>query len=350
MRNKKTISVGDIKIGGFFPVVVQTMTKTDTRDVQATLKQIEELAILGCEMIRCAVPDETAARALAQIVDESPIPVIADIHFHHKLALTALESGVHGLRLNPGNIGADWKVKEIAVAAKERNVPIRVGANSGSLPKDLLAKYNGPTPEALVSAALREVDLLESYNFDQIKISVKATEVETTIKAYELLDEKTNYPIHLGLTEAGPMLTGAIKSTAALVPLLKKEIGDTLRVSLSADPTLEVISAYEILAVSGVRQRVGADIISCPTCGRKTLDVVTLAKKVQESLYNCAKPIKVAVMGCPVNGPGEAKQADIGIAGGGGKGIIFRKGEIVKTCKEEELLYELMKEVDKISG
>lgn len=321
------------------------MTKTKTSDVAASLGQIGSLAEAGCEIVRLAVPAEEDARALADIKKHSPIPIIADIHFNHRLALTALEAGVDGLRLNPGNIGGRDKIKEIMRAARERKVPIRIGVNSGSVERDLLEKHGWPKPEALVESAMRHVKILEDLDFTAIKISVKASNVLDTIKAYRLLSSQTDYPLHLGVTEAGTVRAGSIKSALGIGLLLTEGIGDTIRVSLTADPVEEVRAAYDILASLGLRQRPGVEIISCPACGRVAIDLQGLVSRVEKRLAGIKKPLKISILGCVVNGPGEAREADIGIAGGDGKGVIFRKGEVVRTCKEEELEEELMKEV-----
>ena len=347
-HRKKTrkMHVGNVALGGGSPISVQSMTKTDTRDAAATVRQIRRLARAGCEIIRIAVPDMEAAETLGKIRRSVSIPVIADIHFDWRLALEAIRQGVDGLRINPGNIGAHWKVAEVVNACSDRAVPIRIGVNAGSLEKNLLAKYGHPTPEALVESAAGHINILEGLNFRQIKVSLKASNVPTTVDAYRLFAKKFRYPLHIGISEAGPSFTGIIKSSVGLGILLSDGIGDTMRVSLSADPLKEVRVAYEILKSLGLRQK-GANIISCPTCGRCQIDIRGLASKVESELKDIEKQVTVAVMGCVVNGPGEAREADIGIAGGKGQGILFRKGKVVKTVKEKDLLRELMHEIDK---
>ena len=338
----RVIHAGSIAVGGGNPVSVQSMTKTDTRDVRATSEQILLLESAGCEIIRLAVPDMEAAQALGRIKEAVHIPIIADIHFDWRLALEAIRQGVDGLRLNPGNIGAAWKVKEVVLSAKERSVPIRIGVNAGSLEKDLLEKYNHPTPEALVESAERHIRILEDLDFRTIKVSLKASNVVKTVDAYRLFSGKYDYPLHIGISEAGPLFTGMIKSSVGLGILLSEGIGDTMRVSLTAAPEEEVRVAYEILKSLGLRRR-GPEIISCPTCGRCCIDLRPLAQKVEDAIRDIKEPISVAVMGCVVNGPGEAREADFGIAGGKGMGLVFRKGEVVKKVKEDELLEALMK-------
>ncbi len=347
LKRKKTrkIHVGTVAVGGRSSVSVQSMTKTDTRDVRATVRQIRSLAKAGCEIIRVAIPDMKAAEAVGPICGQITIPLIADIHFDWRLALEVLRQGVDGLRINPGNIGARWKVSEVVSAAGDRGVPIRIGVNAGSLGRKLLQKYGHPTPEALVESAAEHIDILESLNFRGIKVSLKASNVQTTVEAYRLFSKRFRYPLHIGISEAGPSFTGIIKSSVGLGILLESGIGDTMRVSLSADPHEEVRVAYEILKSLGIRTR-GATLISCPTCGRCQIDIRGLASKVEERLKNIEKPITVAVMGCVVNGPGEAREADVGIAGGKGMGLLFKKGKIVKRLREKELLDALMREVE----
>jgi len=348
INRKKTrkIFVGNVPVGGSSPISVQSMTKTDTRDVNATVKQIQSLVSAGCEIIRLAVPDMEAALALGKIKSnishlKSQIPMIADIHFDWRLALQAIKHGIDGLRLNPGNIGAAWKVREVVAAVKERNIPIRIGVNAGSLEPELLHKYGHPTPEALVKSAERHIKIFEDLNFCEIEVSLKASNVMKTVGAYRLFSEKYDYPLHIGISEAGPSFTGIIKSSVGLGILLNEGIGDTMRVSLTAEPEEEVRVAYEILKSLGIRRR-GPELISCPTCGRCQVDLRPLAQKVEDILKNVSKPISVAVMGCVVNGPGEAREADFGIAGGKGMGLVFKKGEVVKKVKEEELLDALI--------
>ncbi len=338
--------MGTVAVGGGAPVSVQSMTNTPTADVAATVAQIERLTKVGCEIVRCAVPDAAAAAALAAIRERIAIPLIADIHFQAELAHAALEAGVDGLRLNPGNIGSEEQVARVAEAAKERGVPIRVGVNAGSLEKTLRERYGRPTPEALVESALGHVRLLEKCDFRDIKISAKASNVADTVATYRLLAERVDYPLHLGVTEAGTLLAGAIKSAMGIGTLLAEGIGDTIRVSLTADPVQEVRAGYEILANLGLRRRPFPEIISCPTCGRLQYDLEGLVARIERRLEGVRVPITVAVMGCVVNGPGEAREADVGVAGGKGKGMIFRQGETVKSCREEELEDELMREIE----
>jgi (E)-4-hydroxy-3-methylbut-2-enyl-diphosphate synthase len=346
-KKTRMIHVGGIAIGGGSPVSVQSMTKTDTRDARSTARQIRTLAGAGCEIIRVAVPDREAALALGRIKKSSPIPVIADIHFNWRLALEALAQGVDGLRINPGNIGARWKVAEVVTAAKERNAPIRIGVNAGSLSKKLLEKYGRPVPEALVESAVEHIEILESLGFKDIKVSLKASNVPTTVEAYRLFSRRFRYPLHIGISEAGPSFSGIIKSSVGLGILLSEGIGDTMRVSLSADPVEEVRVAYEILKSLGIREK-GATIISCPTCGRCEINIRGLAAKVEDRLRKLDKKVTVAVMGCVVNGPGEAREADIGIAGGKGTGLLFKKGKIIRRLKEKDLLDSLIKEIEEI--
>ena len=344
-KKTRTIHVGKVPVGGGNPVSVQSMTKTDTRDVKATAKQIKTLERSGCEIIRLAVPDMDAAKALGRIKKSVSIPMIADIHFDWRLALEAIKQGVDGLRINPGNIGGKWKVKEVVSAAKDKKLPIRVGVNAGSLEKELLQKYGHPKPEALIESAAGHIRILEDMNFRDIKVSLKASNVPTTIEAYRLFSKKYNYPLHVGISEAGPPSTGIIKSSVGIGILLSEGIGDTIRVSLTANPSEEVRVAYGILRTLGIREK-GAEIISCPTCGRCNIDLRGLARKVEAKLRNVDAPVTVAVMGCAVNGPGEAREADFGIAGGKKRGILFKKGKIIKQVKEEELLGALIEEIE----
>ena len=344
-RISKAINIGNVTVGGGAPVVVQSMTKTDTRDVKATVRQIKELQECGCEIIRVAVPDAAAAKALVDIKKRIKIPLVADIHFDYRLALAALAAGVDGLRLNPGNIGEPEKVRKVALAAKERGVPIRIGLNAGSLPETDNPSLS--VAARMVDAALGQVRLLESLDFDLIKVSLKAFDVPTTIEAYRSIAEKMPYPLHIGITEAGTPRTGIIRSAVGIGTLLWLGIGDTIRVSLTAPPREEVFAAYEILKSLDLRQR-GPVLVSCPTCGRAEADVVKLAQEVEKRLLKIEKPIKVAVMGCVVNGPGEAKDADVGIACGRGKGVIFRKGEKVAVVAENSFLEALMREVESL--
>jgi (E)-4-hydroxy-3-methylbut-2-enyl-diphosphate synthase len=321
------------------------MTKTDTRDVKATIRQIRALEREGCEIVRLAVPDRAAAKAIGKIKQSVKIPVIADIHFDWRLALEAINQGVDGLRINPGNIGAKWKVKEVVSALRERKVPLRIGVNAGSLEKDLLKKYGHPVPEALVESALRHVRILEDMDYKNLKVSLKASGVLSTVEAYRLFSKKRRYPLHIGISEAGPEFSGTVKSAVGLGILLNAGIGDTVRVSLTANPVKEVRVAYEILRSLGIRQR-GIDLVSCPTCGRCGVDLRSIASEVERKLRGRTEPIKVAVMGCVVNGPGEAREADLGIAAGKGTGLVFKKGRVVARTKEDKLVDTLMKLVE----
>jgi (E)-4-hydroxy-3-methylbut-2-enyl-diphosphate synthase len=348
-RITRQIHVGSVAIGGNAPITVQSMTNTDTRDALATLAQINRLAAAGCEIVRCAVPDQQAAEALAAICRESPLPVIADIHFDYKLALSSLQSGVAGLRLNPGNIGERWKVAEVVAACRERQVPIRIGVNGGSLEKELLAQYGHPTAEAMVASALGHIRLLEELNYQEIKVSLKASNISRTVEAYRLLGAQVDYPLHIGITEAGTTWAGTIKSSVGLGVLLYDGLGETLRVSLTGDPVEEVKVGWEILKSLGLRQR-GPTFVSCPTCGRCQINLIPVAEEVERCLADLPAAITVAVMGCAVNGPGEAREADIGIAGGRGEGLLFRKGEIVAKVPAEELAAVLIAEARKLAG
>lgn len=340
-RSTRQISIGSVAVGGGTPVSVQSMTKTDTRDVAATVAQIATLEAAGCEIIRLAVPDDEAALALGMIRKQVSMPMIADIHFDYRLALEAIRQGVAGLRLNPGNIGAEWKVREVVTAAKERGIPIRIGVNAGSLEKHLLEEYGHPTPEAIVESAQGHIRILEDLDFRDIKVSLKASNVMMTVNAYRLFSARYDYPLHIGITETGPMFPGAVKSAVGLGILLAEGIGDTMRVSLTAPPEEEVRTAYEILRAVGIRRR-GAEIVSCPTCGRCQVDLRPVAEEVARVLRSVEKPITVAVMGCVVNGPGEAREADFGIAGGKGMALLFKKGEVVKKVPEDRMLGALV--------
>ena len=346
-KNTKVINVGSVKIGGNNPIVVQSMTNTKTYDINSTVKQITALAEAGCDIVRVAVPKMEDAEALVAIKKQISLPLIADIHFDYRLALKALEAGVDGLRLNPGNIGKKEYVKAVVTAAKERNVPIRIGVNAGSLDQKILLKYGGITAEGMVESALEHIRILEENNFDNIKISLKAHDVPLTFAAYKLMADTVHYPLHLGITEAGTIKSGIIKSAVGIGALLAQGIGDTFRISLTGDPVEEVKVANEILKALDLREY-GPVMISCPTCGRCNIDLAKIANEVETLLANIKKPIKVAVMGCVVNGPGEAKSADVGIAGGKGQGLVFRHGEIVRTVSEEQLVAELFKEINKI--
>jgi (E)-4-hydroxy-3-methylbut-2-enyl-diphosphate synthase len=343
-RSSKPIQIGNVTVGGSDPIVVQSMTKTDTRDIMSTVNQIKELEDYGCELVRVAVPDAEAAQAISAIKRSISIPIIADIHFDYRLALMALEAGCDGLRLNPGNISEPEKVKVIAQAAKERSVPIRIGVNAGSLPKTTNPQLT--IAQQMVEAALPQIQLLESLDFDLIKVSLKAFDVPTTIEAYQDIAQKIPYPLHIGITEAGTPRRGIIRSAVGISTLLYQGIGDTIRVSLTAHPREEVIAAYEILKSLNLRQH-GPILVSCPSCGRAEVDIVKLAEAVGEQLSKINKPIKVAVMGCVVNGPGEAKDADIGIACGKGKAVLFKKGKKIRTIQEKDFLNVLMAEVER---
>ncbi len=334
-------------IGGGAQVSVQSMCNTDTRDVEATLGQIRRLDDAGCEIVRLAVPDDEAAESLGRIRKGTALPLVADIHFDHRLALKAIGQGVDGLRVNPGNIGGKEKVAEVVRACRDRGIPIRIGVNAGSLEKHLLERYGYPTPEAIVQSALGHISILEDLNYTNIKVSLKASDVLTTVSAYRLFSEKSDYPLHIGISEAGPILSGTIKSSVGLGLLLAEGIGDTMRVSLTADPVQEVRVAYDILKALKIRQR-GVNIISCPTCGRTEIDIISLAEEVERRLLHVTEPLTVAVMGCVVNGPGEAREADVGIAGGKGVGLLFKHGEIVKKLDEKDLADALVREVENI--
>ena len=340
----KQIKIGSVAVGGGAPCSVQSMCSTDTRDTVATIAQIERLAAAGCEIVRCAVLDMEAATALTGIKSRSPIPVVADIHFDYKLALQVLSGGIDGLRLNPGNIGERWKVEEVVKSARERQVPIRIGVNAGSLEKELLEKFGHPTAEAMVESALGHVRILEDLGYDQIKISLKASDVMKTVEAYRLLSAQVDYPLHIGITEAGTIFSGTIKSSVGLGILLADGIGDTLRVSLTGDPVDEVRVGFEILKCLGLRKR-GVNFVSCPTCGRCQIDLIRVAEDVERRLAGIESSITVAVMGCVVNGPGEAREADFGIAGGKGEGLLFRHGEIIRKVPESELADALVQEI-----
>lgn len=347
MRKTREIMVGDVAVGGGAPISVQSMTNTDTRDVKATCAQIKRLEEAGCEIVRVGVPDESAAASLGKIVEGVKIPVVADIHFDYRLALTAIAQGVDGLRINPGNIGARHKVEEVVKAAKERKIPIRIGVNAGSVDKDLLTKHGGPTADAMVESALAHISILEGLNYELIKVSLKASNVPVTVEAYRKLAELVDYPFHVGISEAGTFFAGSIKSAVGLGILLYDGIGDTVRVSLTDDPVEEVRVAYEILKSLKLREA-GPEFVSCPTCSRCEIDLIPLAQKVEKELADMKKPITIAVMGCEVNGPGEAREADIGLAGGGGVGLIFRKGEVVRKVKEADMFDALIEEARKL--
>ena len=343
----KRIMVGTVPVGGGAPVSIQSMCSTKTDDVPATVDQIHRLEAAGCEIVRVAVPDMVAARALGAIKSSIHIPLVADIHFDYRLALEAIGQGVDKIRLNPGNIGGEDRVKAVADACRARHVPIRIGVNGGSLEKELRQKYGGVTAQALVDSAMGHVALLNKFDFDDICISVKCSSVPLTMAAYRLLSERCDYPLHLGVTEAGTPSMGLVKSAMGIGGLLCLGIGDTLRVTLTADPVEEVYAAKKILQAAGLRQE-GPNIIACPTCGRTNIDLIPLAEEVERRLAGCKKPITVAVMGCAVNGPGEAAAADVGIAGGKGEGLLFRKGEILRKVPQEQLIEALMGEIEKL--
>ncbi len=341
----RQIHVGPVAIGGGAPVSIQSMTNTPTHDVEATLGQIRALAAAGCNIVRVAVPDEAAARAIGALKAGSPVPLVADIHFDYRLALMAAEQGIDKIRINPGNIGGADRVEQVARACMERGIPIRIGVNGGSLERELLERYGGPTPEAMVESAMGHIALLERYGFEDICISLKASSVPVTMAAYQLMAQRYDYPLHLGVTEAGTPELGVLKAAAGIGGLLALGVGDTLRVSLTADPVEEVLAARQILKAIGLR-REGPELISCPTCGRTQIGLIPMARRVEELLKGVDKPITVAVMGCIVNGPGEARHADVGIAGGRGEGVLFRKGEIVARLPEDRLVPELMKLIE----
>jgi len=343
----RTVKVGNAYIGGNNPILIQSMCNTDTRNIQATVNQILELEKEGCEIIRVAVPDMEAAKAVKKIKEKINIPLVADIHFDYRLALEVLNNGIDKLRINPGNIGDEDRIKQVVTLAKERKVPIRIGVNSGSLEREFIEKYGHVTPQGLVESALKHVQILERYNFEDIVISIKASNVPFSIQAHEILSEKTDYPIHVGITEAGTVWSGALKSAVGIGSILSRGIGDTIRVSLTGNPVEEVRCAKEILKDLRLRN-FGIEFTSCPTCGRTQIDLISIANEVEKKCRGINKNIKVAVMGCAVNGPGEAKEADIGIAGGNGNGLIFKKGEIVRKVSESELVSALMEEIEKM--
>jgi len=348
-RLSREVRLGTLSIGGDAPISVQSMTNTDTEDVAATVAQAQELEAAGCEVIRVAVPNMAAASVLGEIKAGISAPLVADIHFNHRLALRALDEGVDGLRINPGNIGHDENVRAVVEAAMRKGAPIRIGVNAGSLENDLLEKYGHATPEAMVESAMRHVKILEEMDFHDIVISLKASDVLRTVAAYRLIADRVDYPLHLGITEAGTAFAGSIKSAIGLGILLADGIGDTIRVSLTADPVKEVDVGYEILKSLGLRVH-GATVISCPTCGRCKVNLIKIAQEVEAQVSDIKEPLTIAVMGCIVNGPGEAREADIGIAGGKGKGILFRKGVQIRSIPEDRLVEELVEEVKQLSG
>nr|HID59463.1 flavodoxin-dependent (E)-4-hydroxy-3-methylbut-2-enyl-diphosphate synthase [Desulfobacterales bacterium] len=349
LKRKKTrqISVGGVRIGGDAPIVVQSMTNTFTHDVRATVAQIHRLEEAGCELVRVAVPDMASAEAISSIKKQIRIPLIADIHFDYRLALAAADAGADGLRINPGNIGSAKKIKAVAKKAREEGIPIRVGVNAGSLEKDILKKYGSATPEGMVESALRQVEELRSADFHDIKISIKTSDVIRTVEAYRILSEKTDLPLHVGITEAGTLISGTVKSALGIGILLLDGIGDTIRVSLTRDPVDEVRVGFEILKALGIRRR-GPEIVSCPTCGRCNIDLFKIVEQVESALVNKTIPIQIAVMGCVVNGPGEAREADIGIAGGRGHGILFKKGNVIRKIPQADLVRVVIEEVEEI--
>lgn len=343
----KQVKVGDVLIGGGAPISVQSMLNKPAEDIEGSVKQALELQNAGCNIIRAAVPNKEAVKLIEALKENLSVPVVADIHFDYRLALECAAAGVDKIRINPGNIGSDDRVKAVADACRQRNIPIRIGVNSGSVEKEILAKYGSPVPEALVESALYHASLLEKFDFDDIVISIKSSNVENTVKAYSLASEKCNYPLHVGVTEAGTSRMGIVKSSIGIGSLLLKGIGDTIRVSLTDSPVKEVAAGYDILKAVGLKKD-AVQIVSCPTCGRTKIDLISLANEVESALASCTKPIKVAVMGCVVNGPGEAREADIGVAGGDGCAVLFKKGEILKKVPENEVVSALLSEIEKM--
>ncbi|MCI8922927.1 MAG: flavodoxin-dependent (E)-4-hydroxy-3-methylbut-2-enyl-diphosphate synthase [Lachnospiraceae bacterium] len=348
-ESTRVIHIGDRVIGGGNPILIQSMTNTKTEDVEATVRQIHQLEAAGCEIIRCTVPTMEAARALFEIKRQISVPLVADIHFDHKMAIAAIENGADKIRINPGNIGGKDKLAAVVAAAKERNIPIRVGVNSGSLEKELVEKYHGVTAQGIVESALNKVHMIEELGYENMVISIKSSDVLMCVRAHEILAEKTDYPLHVGITEAGTIISGNIKSSIGLALILNQGIGDTIRVSLTGDPVEEIKSAKLILRTLGLRKG-GIEVISCPTCGRTKIDLISLANQVETMAAKYPLDIKVAVMGCAVNGPGEAKEADIGIAGGIGEGLLIKKGEIIKKIPEDQLLAVLEDELKNWGG
>lgn len=344
-KQKRIVNIGGVKIGGDNPVAIQSMCNTDTRDVKATVNQIHELENAGCEIIRVAVPDMVAAKAVADIKKQIHIPLVVDIHFDYRLALECMKNGADKVRINPGNIGDRGRVKQVVEMAKEREIPIRIGVNGGSLERELLQKYGGVTADALVESAMGHVAILDELNFNNVVVSIKISDVPKMLCAYRKFNEISDIPLHIGVTESGTLKGGTVKSAVGIGALLAEGIGDTMRVSLTANPVEEIYAAYDIQKVLGMR-KTGAEIVSCPTCGRTQLDLISIANEVEKRAANIDKPIKIAVMGCAVNGPGEARKADIGIAGGKGEGLIFKKGEIIKKVPQDSLVDELMKEIE----
>lgn len=346
-RNKRVVNIGGVKIGGNNPVAIQSMCNTDTRNIQKTVNQILELENAGCEIIRVAVPDMEAATAVKEIKKQIHIPLVVDIHFDYRLALECMKNGADKVRINPGNIGDHDRVKQVVQIAKERQIPIRIGVNGGSLERNLLQKYGGVTADALVESAMGHVEILDKLNFRDIVVSIKVSDVPKMLAAYRKFNEISDIPLHIGVTESGTVKSGTIKSAVGIGALLAEGIGDTMRVSLTANPVEEIYTAYDIQKVLGMRET-GAEIISCPTCGRTRINLIPIANEVERRTANIKKPIKIAVMGCAVNGPGEAREADIGIAGGNGEGLIFKKGEIVRKVAEDRIIDELMAEINKM--
>jgi (E)-4-hydroxy-3-methylbut-2-enyl-diphosphate synthase len=346
-KTTRQIYVGEVPIGGGAPVVVQSMTNTDTRDIPSTIDQIRRLCEAGCEIVRLAIPDKASISAFEAIKSRVKAPLIADIHFDHRLAIEALGAGADGLRINPGNIGSRKAVEKVVKEALRMGIPIRIGVNAGSLEREILKKHGSPSPEAMVESAMKHVELFETLGFDKIKVSLKSSNVLNTIRAYELLSDRIDYPLHLGVTEAGTLISGTVKNTLGIGYLLAHGIGDTFRVSLTRDPVEEIKVAYEILRALGLRER-GPEIIACPTCGRCEIDLFSLVEEVERALGDIKASPKVAIMGCVVNGPGEAREADIGVAGGRGQGILFKKGKLVRKIPEEKLAEVLIKEVKKL--
>lgn len=344
-KQKRIVNIGGVKIGGDNPVAIQSMCNTDTRDVKATVNQIHELENAGCEIIRVAVPDMVAAKAVADIKKQIHIPLVVDIHFDYRLALECMKNGADKVRINPGNIGDRDRVKQVVEIAKEREIPIRIGVNGGSLERELLQKYGGVTADALVESAMGHVAILDEINFNNVVVSIKISDVPKMLCAYRKFNEISDIPLHIGVTESGTLKGGTVKSAVGIGALLAEGIGDTMRVSLTANPVEEIYAAYDIQKVLGMR-KTDAEIVSCPTCGRTQLDLISIANEVEKRAANIDKPIKIAVMGCAVNGPGEAREADIGIAGGKGEGLIFKKGEIIKKVPQDRLVDELMKEIE----
>ena len=347
MKKTRKVAIGNIVIGGGNPVAIQSMLNTDPHDVESCVAQARALKDAGCQIVRTAVPDMDAVAVISALKNSVDIPIVADIHFDYRIALACAENGVDKIRINPGNIGAEDRVKAVADVCRQKNIPIRIGVNSGSVEKHILEKYGSPVPEALVESAMYHIKLLEKYDFNDIVVSIKSSDVVRTVKAYRLMNELCDYPLHIGVTEAGTYNMGIVKSAVGIGALLVDGIGDTMRVSLTADPVEEVYAAKRILKSVGLGNS-SVNIVSCPTCGRTKIDLISLADKVEKSLENCSKDITVAVMGCVVNGPGEAKEADIGVAGGDGCGLIFRKGQILRKVSENEILPALLEEVEKL--